>query len=849
MRNKNNFLVVLLFCLIGNLNAQFIHPGLSHKKSDLDRMKYQVQSKIEPYYSSYQLFIADSRSGYDYQVGGDGTVTDVSSDFGDFTNDGRAAYNNAVLWYITEDTRYAEKCIEIFNAWTQITNASSFALEAGKVYHIIEGAEIIKHTYSGWKEEDRKKFEDMLVYPGYSNTKAPTSSNQTFYWRSYLGDPGRHGNQGISGMRAILAMGVFLDNEIMYDRALRCFKGLPHRADDLAYASGPGISGSLIEDQSTDYVDTYSNSRGTSEDYFFNETLIYYIYENGQSQESSRDQQHVYFGIGSLLSMAEIAWNQNEDLYAYEDDRILKGFEFTNKYNLSFDQSYPDQLTSWEPTVDSEEFLEGFDRTGRWFSKAISPTGRGEFAKRPVNELLVSHYLGRGIKTEDDVKWSLRTRDYVVENIGYETAGQTTDHLGFGGLTARRVDYCYGDAITGYSSNIPDFGIPVLPTTIEAENFDYFPVNGNGITYYDSDAGNSEEQYRTDVDVDILECTDGFCVSDIESGEWMTYTVYVPETGTYDLSIRYATEVDGGSLTFSFGGKEKTGKIAIPSTASAQIFSDYTLASGVLLAQGVQSMKVFANQSGLILDNISISESNDCVASPIFDASEFSFETGIRYNYYEGSWNNIPDFENQKVISDGIASSIGLNYGEIDDGYAYVFTGYIDIENQEDYTFYTESDDGSSLWINGVQIVNNDGSHGVEEQSGMICLQPGYHEIMVEYFDKSGGQSLSASYEGTSFSKKDIPVYYAASNNQTYLSHSYLEKKLDFSLINNVVTFTSLHSGSMVYVYDYKGKIVKRLDLTKQLKDKIDLNNLSNGIYFLRVVDENNYQIQAIAKH
>jgi hypothetical protein len=79
----------------------------------------------------------------------------------------------------------------------------------------------------------------MLVYPGYSSTIEPTSQinseEVTFYWFMYNGDAGRHGNQGIFGMRGVAAMGIFLDNRVMYERSIRYLKGLPHRADDLPY--------------------------------------------------------------------------------------------------------------------------------------------------------------------------------------------------------------------------------------------------------------------------------------------------------------------------------------------------------------------------------------------------------------------------------------------------------------------------------------------------------------------------------------------------------------------------------------------------------------------------------------
>lgn len=156
---------------------------------------------------------------------------------------------------------------------------------------MIEAAEIIKHTYTGWTTADRKKFEDMLVYPYYSDTSVPSSVSRTygtFYWQSYQGDPGRHGNQGVSGWRTVMAMGIFLDNEKMYDRALKYIKGdLGSHLNDIPYPAGPRTSTTL--DFSTEYVDTYKNTTSSSiQNYGYNELMTkLYMGERTMSRKFS----------------------------------------------------------------------------------------------------------------------------------------------------------------------------------------------------------------------------------------------------------------------------------------------------------------------------------------------------------------------------------------------------------------------------------------------------------------------------------------------------------------------------------------------------------------------------------
>ncbi|MCG9792830.1 CBM96 family carbohydrate-binding protein [Flavobacterium algicola] len=617
---KSSGLLVAMLAVACTAQAQFVHPGISHKKSDLERMKYMVEAQVEPYSTSYQNMVDDTKSSYNYVVQGDLSMTELGRDsgvnYGAWNSDIRAAYYNAVRWTITGDTRHADKAIEIFNAWsnlTSVTSGGTESLSGGVGYIMIEAAEIIKNTYSGWNASDVDRFKAMLVYPGYSTTVAPTG-DATFYWKSYQGDAGRHGNQGLSGWRTVMAMGVFLDNEIMYDRALNYIKGLPHRSDDLPYPSGPNTSVAITA--STDHADTYSISKGSSiEDYGFNELMTNYIYPNGQCQESSRDQDHVHFGLGLLGSMAEMAWNQGDDLYTHANDRLLTGLEFNLKYNVSAVATYPDQTTAWEPA----DFIQGFDRTGRWYSKSMSPDGRGNFtANRPNWELVTAHYIGRGFKTESEALWTKRARDKSIELSGYEKGGWSNDAIGWGGLTFRRPDGCFGDPINGFESNgLPAYAMNVLPGTVEAENFDYDSMkNGEGRVYHDLNATNTGGAYRMMDGVDIEAIVGGGNnLTSIESGEWLTYTVSVPETAVYSIKLRYAASQAGSTIKFSAGGEDVTTALDIPfgapnSTGNTD-WKEYTISTDVVLNKGVQSLKIsFGGVSQAFkLDNFTLAKS------------------------------------------------------------------------------------------------------------------------------------------------------------------------------------------------------------------------------------------------
>ncbi|MDF7824026.1 alginate lyase family protein [Pontiellaceae bacterium B12227] len=598
----------------------FVHPGCLHKKSDLDRMKYMVETKAEPYWSTFKQLKEFPKARFDYEVRGDLSMTDTGPNKGAFISDTTAAYLNALMWYITGDERHAEKCVEIFNAWQNLTRTSGFALNSGnRPWKMIEGAEIIRSTYDGWAADDIEKFKAMLVSPGYSTRKIP-EGDKSFYWNILNGDPDRHGNQDAIAFRAMISMAVFLDNEIMFDRALNYYKGLPHRPDDLSYTSGPGVS--TTEASDTPYHTVYKHKRETrKEDYGYNGTLANYFWENGQCQESSRDQQHSYFGLSIFQMLAEVAWNQGDPAWNYLDNRLLKAFEYSARYNTSFIKSYSDQPKPWEPTVESGEFIQRKDRTGRWFSKAICPyfegdherLSRGKFVEhRPIYEQGWAHFnvrMGQG----DQAVWTKRSLDLVE----LEGNGWNTDHPGWGGLTFHRPPGCAGDPISGFENGVPVFDMHVLPTTIEAENYDYFPDIGNGRTYFDTTKGNRNKAYRND-DVDVVKLPDGgHALSQLANGEWLTYTVYVPRSGNYDLGVRYLAREEG-QIRFDFQEKPVTKAATLP---MAEQWETYTVADGIPLEQGVQQMKVtvLGKDVAYILDRITIRETESGDSDPLVE--------------------------------------------------------------------------------------------------------------------------------------------------------------------------------------------------------------------------------------
>ena len=86
-----------------------------------------------------------------------------------------------------------------------------------------------------------------------------------------------------------------------------------------------------------------------------------------------------------------------------------------------------------------------------------------------------------------------------------------------------------------------------------------------------------------------------------------------------------------------------------------------------------------------------------------------------------------------------------------DDNIALRYRGFIQVPAAGDYRFYTVSDDGSKLLIDGTSVLTNDGIHPMTEKSGGITLPAGRHAITVLYFNATGDFGLEVSWEGPGF--------------------------------------------------------------------------------------------------
>jgi hypothetical protein len=139
---------------------------------------------------------------------------------------------------------------------------------------------------------------------------------------------------------------------------------------------------------------------------------------------------------------------------------------------------------------------------------------------------------------------------------------------------------------------------------------------------------------------------------------------------------------------------------------------------------------------------------------------------GLKTTFYQGNeLKQVPAFSKLKKGSSWISSEFNINRDQINEllekdnsSFALQFEGFIQIDTAGKYMFTTQSDDGSKLYIDGKEVVDNDGNHGVVEKTGNTELTAGKHAIRVEYYNNGGGFWLDAFYKGPGLIKQLIPA-------------------------------------------------------------------------------------------
>jgi hypothetical protein len=125
-----------------------------------------------------------------------------------------------------------------------------------------------------------------------------------------------------------------------------------------------------------------------------------------------------------------------------------------------------------------------------------------------------------------------------------------------------------------------------------------------------------------------------------------------------------------------------------------------------------------------------------------------------------------PDFQGQVTNLNFASTDKAFAGSPLVSDFLAQFSGNIFVPLTGTWTFFLTSDDGSRLYIDDSQLIDNDGFHGMNEVSGSAVLSRGMHSIDVSFFQGGGGAGLTLAWSGPSTSKQIIPQQFFLFNSK-----------------------------------------------------------------------------------
>jgi glucose/arabinose dehydrogenase len=155
-----------------------------------------------------------------------------------------------------------------------------------------------------------------------------------------------------------------------------------------------------------------------------------------------------------------------------------------------------------------------------------------------------------------------------------------------------------------------------------------------------------------------------------------------------------------------------------------------------------------------------------------FDPNLLTAYTGLlgTGNGLQGEYYDNIDFTNLKVVRTDATVNYNWSLGSPDpsiapDTFSVRWTGQVEPLFTDTYTFFTTTDDGVRLFVNGQQIINGFRNQSATEYRGSIALQAGQkYDIRMEYFDNTGFASAQLGWFSARQARQIIPKSQLYSN-------------------------------------------------------------------------------------
>jgi len=131
----------------------------------------------------------------------------------------------------------------------------------------------------------------------------------------------------------------------------------------------------------------------------------------------------------------------------------------------------------------------------------------------------------------------------------------------------------------------------------------------------------------------------------------------------------------------------------------------------------------------------------------------------LEYRFYRDHWDQLPDFDNLKAetVAKLPEGRFDLSPATRESDFGFVYTGFLKVPADAEYSFSLDSDDGARLIVGGQKVLEYDGIHGEgNPQVAKVRLRQGRLPVRLEYFQRQGGLGLTVRWSGPGFENRSL---------------------------------------------------------------------------------------------
>ncbi len=235
------------------------------------------------------------------------------------------------------------------------------------------------------------------------------------------------------------------------------------------------------------------------------------------------------------------------------------------------------------------------------------------------------------------------------------------------------------------------------------------------------------------------------------------YVVKIKNFGAFNrkpkMDIVYQNDMAAATVTLTAHEPGAKIQYTLTSAGATQTFA-YT---EPFVVKNSAAIKAIASKDGFLTSDTAETKLTVGGLSMMKSTKIKTPQPGLQFKYFEGDKMDMAALQQLIPVKQGIAEKASIAVKKREDKFGLVFEGYINIEETGGYSLYTSSDDGSILYIDDKEIVNNDGNHGAEEKETKCLLEKGFHKVKLMYFDSGGGNTLVFSYNRMGQKKTEVP--------------------------------------------------------------------------------------------